>query len=171
MSLLLLPSITPHSVVNTFTYLGSNITNTASLDTKIGQRICDATTNISKNSQQVGKKPKHTIPTKMAVYQACLIWALLHRSGSGSSTQHRRKTLTFSTCNAYSTSSPFPGKTTSTNYHILEGAGIPLHVQPPLPETPVLEWPCPKNGQGSSTLNSCKPVQGKRPVRQRKLYF
>ena len=69
-------------MVNSFIYLGSTVTRTTSFDTEIGKRIGHATTNMSKLSQRVWENQKLTIPTKMAVYRACIISTLLYGSES-----------------------------------------------------------------------------------------
>ena len=69
-------------MVNSFIYLGSSVTRTTSLDTEIGRRIGHAATNMSKLSQRVWENQKLTIPTKMAVYRACIISTLLYGSES-----------------------------------------------------------------------------------------
>ena len=80
-------------VVNSFTYLGSTITRTTSLDSEIGKRIGYAATNMSKLSQRVWENQKLTIPTKMAVYRACIISTLLYGSESWTTYAAQEKRL------------------------------------------------------------------------------
>lgn len=67
-------------VVHQFTYLGSTITDNLSLDAEISKRIGKAATTLGRLSSRVWDNPKLTIPTKMAVYKACIVSTLLYGS-------------------------------------------------------------------------------------------
>ena len=79
--------------VNSFIYLGSNVTSTISLDTEIGKRIGHAATNMSKLSQRVWENRKLTTPTKMAVYRAYIISTVLYGSESWTTYAAQEKRL------------------------------------------------------------------------------
>ena len=63
--------------VHQFTYLGSTITNNLTLDAEVNQHIGKAATTLGRLTTQVWENPKLSITTKMAVYIACIINALL----------------------------------------------------------------------------------------------
>ena len=67
-------------VVHQFTYLGSTISDNLSLDSEISKRIGKAATTLGRLTTRVWENPKLTIPSKMAVYKACIISSLLYGS-------------------------------------------------------------------------------------------
>ena len=67
-------------VVHQFTYLGSTISDNLSLDAEISKRISKAATTLGRLTTRVWENPKLTIPSKMAVYNACIISNLLYGS-------------------------------------------------------------------------------------------
>ena len=69
-----------NEVVQQFTYLGSTISDNLSLDAEISKRIGKAATTLGRLTTRAWENPKLTIPTKMAVYNACNISTLLCRS-------------------------------------------------------------------------------------------
>ena len=67
-------------VVHQFTYLGATISDNLSLDAEISKRTGKAATTLARLTTRVWENPKLTIPTKMAVYNACMISTLLYGS-------------------------------------------------------------------------------------------
>ena len=67
-------------VVHQFTYLGSTISDNLFLDVEINQRIGKTATILGRRTTRVWENPKLTVPTKMAVYNACIISMLLYGS-------------------------------------------------------------------------------------------
>ena len=80
------PSITINDyqldVVHNFTYLGSTITDDLSMDTEIDRRIGRATSTLARLSTRVWTNSRLTRNTKISVYRACVITALLYGSES-----------------------------------------------------------------------------------------
>ena len=69
-------------VVETFTYLGSTIASSLSLDTEISSRIGKAAAVMAKLNKRVWNNNSLTINTKVRVYQACVLGTLLYGSES-----------------------------------------------------------------------------------------
>lgn len=67
-------------VTEDFTYLGSTISSSLSLDTEINRRIGKAAATMAKLSKRVWENNKLTENTKMRVYQACVLSTLLYGS-------------------------------------------------------------------------------------------
>ena len=67
-------------VVESFTYLGSKISSSLSIDEEINTRIGKAAASMAKVNKRILENTKLTIKTKLCVYQACVISTLL--SGS-----------------------------------------------------------------------------------------
>ena len=67
-------------VVHHFTYLGSTVTDTLSLDVELDKRIGKAATTLARLTTRVWSNPMLTEKTKMAVYNACVISTLLYGS-------------------------------------------------------------------------------------------
>ena len=67
-------------VVHQFTYLGSTISDNLSLNAEIYKRIGKAATTLGRLTIHVWENPKLTIPTKLAVYNACIVSTLLYSS-------------------------------------------------------------------------------------------
>ena len=65
-------------VVHHFTYLGSTVTDTLSLDVELDKRIGKAATTLARLTTRVWSNPMLTEKTKMAVYNACVISTLLY---------------------------------------------------------------------------------------------
>lgn len=68
------------AAVETFTYLGSNISSSFSLDTEISSRIAKAAVVMSKLHQRVWSNSNLTEKTKLRVYEACVLSTLLYSS-------------------------------------------------------------------------------------------
>ena len=65
-------------VVHHFTYLGSTVTDTLSLDVELDKRIGKAATTLARLTTRVWSNPMLTEKTKMAVYNAYVISTLLY---------------------------------------------------------------------------------------------
>ena len=66
--------------VHQFTYLGTTVTDTLSLDTEINIRIGKAATTLARLTKKVWENNQLTTKTKMAVYRACVLSTLLYGS-------------------------------------------------------------------------------------------
>jgi hypothetical protein len=67
-------------VVEDFTYLGSSITSTLSMEKEIATRIGKAASVMAKLNQRVWNNSQITDRTKITVYQACVLSTLLYGS-------------------------------------------------------------------------------------------
>ena len=67
-------------VVDDFTYLGSNITSTLSLEKEIETRIGKASSLMARLNKRVWNNAQLTARTKITVYQACVLSTLLYGS-------------------------------------------------------------------------------------------
>ena len=160
-------------VVNSFTYLGSTITRTTSLDSEIGKRIGYAATNMSKLSQRVWENQKLTIPTKMAVYRACIISTLLYGSESWTTYAAQEKRLNVFHLRCLRRILSISWQDRITNSAVLERAGIPSVFT--LLRQRRLRWTGHvfrmDEGRIPKHLLYGELVQGKRPVGRPKLRF
>ena len=68
--------------VEDYTYLGSTISSSLSLDSELNSRIGKASAAMALLSKRVWENPMLTIKTKTQVYQACLLSTLLYGSES-----------------------------------------------------------------------------------------
>ena len=66
--------------VDDFTYPGSTISSSLTLETEISSRIAKAAAVMSKLHQRVWNNPSLTVKTKLRVYQACVLSTLLYSS-------------------------------------------------------------------------------------------
>lgn len=75
-------SIEGHTLaaVENFTYLGSTISNSVTLETEISNRIAKAAAVMSKLHQRVWNNSSLTEKTKLRVYEACVLSTLLYSS-------------------------------------------------------------------------------------------
>jgi hypothetical protein len=83
-------------VVDEFTYLGSSLCTSLSLDNELNKRIGKAATAMSKLNKRVWENNKLTVHTKVQIYRACILSTLLY--GSEAWTTHARqekKLITF----------------------------------------------------------------------------
>ena len=69
-------------VVDTFTYLGSTVSSSTSLDAEISSRIARAAAVTAKLNKCVWSNDLLSKRTKMLVYQACILLTLLYGSES-----------------------------------------------------------------------------------------
>ena len=78
--------------VEDFTYLGSTISSSMSVDHEINSRIAKAATVMAKLNQRVWKNPKLTVKTRLRIYQACVLSTLLYGSETWTTyARHERK--------------------------------------------------------------------------------
>ena len=83
-------------VVKEFTYLGSTISDDLSMDSEINRRVGRAASTVSRLSKRVWKNSKLTTKTKMAVYRACVLSALLYGSETWTLySRHEKRLNTF----------------------------------------------------------------------------
>ena len=80
-------------VVSQFTYLGSTISDNATLDTELGEKIEKAATNMAKLSSRVWENNKLTTKTKVTVYRACVLSTLLFGSEAWATYASQEKRL------------------------------------------------------------------------------
>ena len=81
------------NVVSQFTYLGSTVSDNATLDTELGKGIGKAATNMVKLSSRVWENNKPTTKTKVAVYRACTLSTLLYCSEAWATYANQEKHL------------------------------------------------------------------------------
>ena len=83
-------------VVDSFTYLGSKVSNTLSIEEEINSRIGKAAATMAKLSKRVWQNTKLTEKTKLCVYRACVISTLLYGSETWTTyTSQERKLNSF----------------------------------------------------------------------------
>ena len=83
-------------VVDCFTYLGSKVTSSLSIEEEINSRIGKAAAKMAKLSKRVLENGKLTERTKMCVYKACVISTLLYGSETWTTyTSQERKLNSF----------------------------------------------------------------------------
>jgi hypothetical protein len=80
-------------VVDKFTYLGSTIFNSLSLDAELNVRIGKASTTMARQSKRMWDNTMLTRNTKMRVYQACVLSMLLYGSESWTLYSHQERRL------------------------------------------------------------------------------
>ena len=80
-------------VVEKFTYLGSTMSNSLSLDPELNCRIGKATTAMACLTKRVWENGMLTINTKMKVYQACVLSTLLYGSEAWTLYAHQERRL------------------------------------------------------------------------------
>lgn len=83
-------------VVENYTYLGSTISNSLSVDTDVNGRIVKASAAMARPNQRVWNNHNLTEKTKLRVYQACLLSTLLYSSEAWTTyASHERKLNSF----------------------------------------------------------------------------
>jgi len=80
-------------VVNNFTYLGSTISNTLSLDVELERRLGKANTIMARLTKRVWENSALTVHTKTQVYQACVLSTLLYGSETWSTYMRQERRL------------------------------------------------------------------------------
>ena len=85
-------------VVENFTYLGSNISSSLSIDYEVNGRIAKAAAVMARLNQRVWNNPNLTEKTKLRVYQTCVLSSLLYSSETWTTyASHERKLNSFHT--------------------------------------------------------------------------
>ena len=69
-------------VVDAFTYLGSTVTSSTSLDAEISSRIAKAAGVMAKLNKRVWNNSLLSERTKVCIYQACVLLTLLYSNES-----------------------------------------------------------------------------------------
>lgn len=91
------PTIAIHGycleVVENFTYLGSTITNSLSIDTEVNSRIAKAAAVMARLNKRVWQNHNLTEKTKLRVYQACVLSTLLYSSETWTTYASQEKKL------------------------------------------------------------------------------
>ena len=131
-------------VVDSFTYLGSTITNNVSLDAEINILIAKAAAIMSKLNRRVWSNDNLTKNTKLHVYQACVHSTLLYSSESW--TMYARE----------ETKQLSPLLSQSYPRHLLAGQGhehrgpqaysLLQHLHAVKQETSAMTWSCSSDG-------------------------
>ena len=80
-------------VVDSFTYLGSTVSNKASLDVEISSRIAKAAGVMAKLNKRVWNNDLLSVRTKLQVYQSCVLSTLLYGSESWPTYARQEKRL------------------------------------------------------------------------------
>ena len=112
-------------VVETFTYLGSNIASSLSLDTEISSRIGKAAAVMSKMNKRVWSNSQLTVNTKLRVYQACVLSILLYGSESWTIYAGQEKQLNSFHLRCLRRLLQIKWQDKVTNTEVLQRAGIP----------------------------------------------
>ena len=86
-------NVTHLEEVDSFTYLGSAISSSLSLDNEISNRIGKATAVMAKLNRRVWNNSQLTKNTKLCVYQACVLSTLLYGSESWATYTGQEKRL------------------------------------------------------------------------------
>ena len=113
-------------IVPQFTYLGSTISANRSLDAKLGKRIGKAATTMTKLSFHVWENKKLATSTKLAVYRACVLNALLFYGSESWTTyvgQEKRLNTFHMRCLCRILGIHWSNKV--TNNEVLERSGLP----------------------------------------------
>ena len=79
--------------MNSFTYLGSTVSDTLNLDTEISSRIAKAAGVMAKLNKRVWNNSLLSERTKVLVYQACVLSTLLYGSESWTAYARQEKRL------------------------------------------------------------------------------
>ena len=82
--------------VDNFTYLGSTVSSSLTLEAEVNSRIAKAAAVMSKLNQRVWNNPSLTKKTKLRVYQACVLSTLLYSSEAWTTyARHEKKLNSF----------------------------------------------------------------------------
>ena len=112
-------------VVETFTYLGSTIASSLSLDAEISRRIGKAAAVMSKLNKRVWSNSQLTVNTKLCVYQACVLSTLLYGSESWTTYAGQEKRLNSFHLRCLRRLLQIKWQDMVTNTEVLQRAGIP----------------------------------------------
>ena len=83
----------PLEVVENFTYLGSTISSSLTIDSEINNRIARAATVMAQLKQRVWSNPNLTERTRLRVYHACVLMTLLYGSETWTTYARQEKKL------------------------------------------------------------------------------
>ena len=112
-------------VVESFTYLGSTISNNLSLDTELNTRIGKASTTMARLTKRVWDNTMLTINTKMKVYQACVLSTLLYGSEAWTLYSRQEKRLNAFHMRCLRRLLGITWQDRITNSSVLSQAGVP----------------------------------------------
>lgn len=112
-------------VVDSFTYLGSTISSSLSLDAEISSRIGKAAATMAKLNKRVWNNSQLTENTKLRVYQACVLSTLLYGSESWTTYAKQEKRLNSFHLRCLRRLLQISWQDKVTNAEVYERAGIP----------------------------------------------
>nr|KAG5686812.1 hypothetical protein BaRGS_032029 [Batillaria attramentaria] len=112
-------------VVDSFTYLGSTISSSLTLDTEISTRIGKAAAVMAKLSKRVWSNSQLTENTKLRVYKACILSTLLYGSESWTTYASQEKRLNTFHLRCLRRLLHIKWQDRVTNIEVLQRAGIP----------------------------------------------
>ena len=112
-------------VVESFTYLGSTISSSLSLDAEISTRIGKAAAVMAKLNKRVWSNSQLTENTKLRVYQACVLSTLLYGSESWTTYASQEKRLNSFHLRCLRRLLHIKWQDRVTNTEVLQRAGIP----------------------------------------------
>nr|KAG5709927.1 hypothetical protein BaRGS_029969 [Batillaria attramentaria] len=112
-------------VVDSFTYLGSTISSSLTLDTEISTRIGKAAAVMAKLSKRVWSNSQLTENTKLRIYKACILSTLLYGSESWTTYASQEKQLNTFPLRCLRRLLHIKWQDRVTNTEVLQRAGIP----------------------------------------------
>nr|KAG5691627.1 hypothetical protein BaRGS_023798 [Batillaria attramentaria] len=112
-------------VVDSFTYLGSTISSSLTLDTEISTRIGKAAAVMAKLRKRVWSNSQLTENTKLRVYKACILSTLLYGSESWTTYASQEKRLNIFHLRCLRRLLHIKWQDRVTNTEVLQRAGIP----------------------------------------------
>ena len=112
-------------VVEDFPYLGSNISESLSLDSEINKRIGKAAGTLSKLTERVWGNSTLTVSTKMSVYSACILSTLLYGSETWTPYARQEDRLQIFHLRSLKFILGISWEERKTNVEVLEIAGLP----------------------------------------------
>ncbi|KAL0173433.1 hypothetical protein M9458_029401, partial [Cirrhinus mrigala] len=110
--------------VENFTYLGSIIINSLSIDMEINGRIAKAATVMARLNQRVWNNTKPTVKTKLPFYKACVFSTLLYSSETWTTHLRHEKKLNSFHVRCLRRILPILWQDKVPNTEVLESAGI-----------------------------------------------
>jgi len=113
-------------VVHQFTYLGSIISDNLSLDAEINKRIGKAAATSGRLTTRVWENPKLTIPTKMSVYNTCIVSTLLYGSETWTTYSKQERKLNSFHMSSLRRILGIHWSDKITNIQVLESAWLPI---------------------------------------------
>ena len=112
-------------VVKDFPYLGSNISESLSLDSEINKRIGKAAGTLSKLTDRVWTNNILRVSTKMSVYRACILSTLLYGSETWTTYARQEDQLQIFHMRSLRSILGIKWEERKTNVEVLEIAGLP----------------------------------------------